>query len=365
MGKNKDANPAYWDDYNNLQHTKHALIEEYLKGWFPKLGFWSGKILYVDTHAGRGKHKGGKYGSPIVALRTFLEHQYRESILKKSRVAFYFIEADKENCESLQAEIDVFSPLPSNVEANIIHENCFDALQEELDELERFKQVMAPAFVFVDPYGFKIPGEILQRLMRFKNVELFINVIWRWLSMAISQAEISEGMAKLLDSIYNGDSWRKLIGLEFDVQAIESINLLRNMIDAKWATHIHMLGSNNATKYLLLHLTNHDAGRDLMKDCMWKICPEGGFYARSTDDPSQQYLITREPDLKPLEDWVWAKLESSPIRWTALLEDIRHEIWRAPQLNAVIRKLKNEGKISGRKYTGKFFPKNNPELYLC
>ena len=52
----QDTNPSYWSEYTNLQHVKHALIREYLKGWFPKLGFWSGRIVYLDTHAGRGRH---------------------------------------------------------------------------------------------------------------------------------------------------------------------------------------------------------------------------------------------------------------------------------------------------------------------
>jgi 23S rRNA A2030 N6-methylase RlmJ len=55
----KDTNLSYWEEYTNLQFVKHKLIEEYLKGWFPKLGSWSGNILYIDTHAGRGRYKGG------------------------------------------------------------------------------------------------------------------------------------------------------------------------------------------------------------------------------------------------------------------------------------------------------------------
>jgi three-Cys-motif partner protein len=79
----EDRRPSYWDEYSNLQFTKHKLIREYLNGWFPKLGSWSGKILYVDTHAGRGKHRGGQEGSPLVAVRTFLEHSCRDKILEK------------------------------------------------------------------------------------------------------------------------------------------------------------------------------------------------------------------------------------------------------------------------------------------
>ena len=45
----------YWRDYTNLQQAKHALIRRYLGGWFAKLGSWASRVLYIDTHAGRGK----------------------------------------------------------------------------------------------------------------------------------------------------------------------------------------------------------------------------------------------------------------------------------------------------------------------
>ena len=85
-----DPAPDYWKEYNNLQRIKHEIIRTYLGGWFPKLARWSGKILYVDTHAGRGKHVTGHWGSPLVALRTLLEHSNRDLILRHSEVKFIF-----------------------------------------------------------------------------------------------------------------------------------------------------------------------------------------------------------------------------------------------------------------------------------
>jgi three-Cys-motif partner protein len=70
----EDAHPEYWGDYTNLQYVKHKLIREYLNGWFPKLGLWSERINYFDTHAGRGKYRTGEAGSPVVAIDTLLRH---------------------------------------------------------------------------------------------------------------------------------------------------------------------------------------------------------------------------------------------------------------------------------------------------
>ena len=87
---------------------------------------------------------------------------------------------------------------------------------------------------------------------------------------------------------------------------------------------------------------------------------------RVTDDPAQQYLVTPTPDLTPLRKWVVDKLSIRPSRWQDLMEDLRAEIWRKVQLNEVIRGLRKERVLDGRKYENqrRFVPKQNPELYL-
>jgi hypothetical protein len=35
----------------------------------------------------------------------------------------------------------------------------------------------------------------------------------------------------------------------------------------------------------LLHRTNPDDGRDLMKACAWSVSPPGGFMVRRSDKP--------------------------------------------------------------------------------
>ena len=47
---------------------KHLLLENYLDGWFPILGRWNGRLLFVDGFSGPGEYEGGKLGSPLIAL---------------------------------------------------------------------------------------------------------------------------------------------------------------------------------------------------------------------------------------------------------------------------------------------------------
>lgn len=362
----QDTNPSYWSEYTNLQHVKHALIREYLKGWFPKLGFWSGRIVYLDTHAGRGRHAPGQAGSPVMAIDTLLSHTYRDRILQKSEVMFFLIEHDPENVDLLRAEVVALGKLPARVQVHISCDDCFTQMERILSNLEEKGKKIAPAFVFVDPYGFKVPGDLVRRLLAAGRVEVFVNIIWRELDMAMALArhQSDGGMVETLNLVFGGEPWREIGGLSFDVRADRAVDLLRELYGARWVTSMRMLGDNKVTRYVLAHFTNHEAGRDLMKDCMWAACPDGGFYARRSDNPNQTLLIEVEPNLGPLDDWLVQQLQAGAIRWSALSQRVRNELWRRAHLSQLIRKRRSEGTIVASKFTGRFSEKADPLLVL-
>lgn len=366
-----DTNPEYWLQYSALQKVKHDVIRTYLGGWFPKLtlGAWGNKrVLYVDTHAGRGKHMEGQLGSPLVALDSFLGHFFRDKILAASEVSFYFIERDATNVAALQEELKSRQPLPKKIEVEAMAGECFQVLDDVIESLKKEGKRLAPSFIFCDPYGFKVPGKTLQELMKFDRVELFINIIWRELDMAIRQGDkMKPGMAARLDSIFGGPEWKTtIISADHDTRAEQCVELIKKKTGAKWATTIRMLGDNGATRYFLLHLTNNDSGRDLMKEAVWKACPDGGYFARKSDDPDQQMLIMPEPDLASLREWTIERLQEKPRRWKELHDLIRPEMWLEKHVNEVVRDLRKDKTIEDFDYRGKkhFSPSNNPNLKL-
>jgi three-Cys-motif partner protein len=272
----------------------------------------------------------------------------------------------------------------------------FEIIERAIASVEQDGGKMAPSFVFLDPYGFKLPGRLLQKLLGYPKVELFVNVIWRELDMAIQQVredgkpvltestiglfddeiDPEKGRAKAqqradaklslehtLNSVFDGDGWRKIVGEDADNRAEQCADLFRKITRARWGTHIRML-DNGRIRYFLLHLTNSDAGRDLMKECMWKACPDGGFYASKADNPRQVVLIESEPNLKPLHDWVKDKLSAGPKRWQTLTDEIREELWLEKHLNEVIRDMQRDADIEGDEFTGKFARTNNPRLRI-
>ena len=107
---------------------------------------------------------------------------------------------------------------------------------------------MAPAFIFVDPYGFKVPGDLLGELLNAGRVELFLNVIWRELDMAIRQQRDSgHGLAIALDAIFAGDDWRRIEGETPNERMNQAVELLGNRIGARWHTYIRMTSGGTAT----------------------------------------------------------------------------------------------------------------------
>lgn len=336
-------NAAYWSEYGPFQRVKHDLIRCYLGGWFPKLalGYFGGRVLYVDTHAGRGRHGSGEPGSPLVALKTLLEHSSRDKLLAKSEFRFLFLERDPANLSELSKELEQFGELPDRVKVDKASGDAFSSLDELIKRFDSSRQTLAPSFVFVDPFGFKVPADLLRKLMAAGRVELFVNVIWRELDMAVQQRpEPGHGMADTLDSIFGGPDWRDEIDSDdVDERMNQAVRLLARKVGAKWWTFIRMVSGGKATRYLLVHFTNHDDGRDLMKDCIWKIIPDGGYYVLKSDDPNQPMLIEREPDLAPLETWLIAQLSDGPKSHGQLTAALRATIWRTPQLNDILRRV--------------------------
>jgi three-Cys-motif partner protein len=365
----KEKDEEYWQQYSNLQHVKHQLIRKYLGGWLPKLGlgFFRGKVLYIDTHAGRGTHLVGHLGSPLVALDTLLTHRALPDLLKRTKFHLSFIERDEENRAALTEELKRYA-VPPGVKIDTVAGDAFSQLSSLVSGIKALGKEMAPAFIFVDPYGFKVPGALLRELFEIGRTELFINVIWRELDMAIAHARSGhEGFVDVVTNIFDGPEWREAIDSDAnaEIRAEQAVDLLATKIGAKWATHIRMLGENGATRYLLVHFTDHDDGRDLMKDCMWKVCPDGGFYARKGDNPAQQVLITQEPDLRPLKQWVLMELAAGAKRWSELDDAVRAEPWRLAHLGEVIRTLRRDQTIVAENYDGRFSRAADPLLRLA
>ncbi len=352
MNRFSDSQPQHWETYGRFQQVKHELIRRYLEGWYPKLGYWAGRVVYFDTHAGRGSYAGDNPGSPVVALRTLLRHTALPDLLERSEFRFVFLEKDERNEAALREQVAELEPLPDRILVQTGCEDAFTVLRDLVDTLKSDGRQIAPAFVFVDPYGFGLPGDLLAELMTFERVELFVNVMWRELDMAMRQEPgPGHGQAENLDLLFGSDAWRSIRGETMVERADSAARLLADGLGAKWWTHIRMISGGDAVRFFLLHLTNHDDGRDLMKECVWQICPGGRMNVRRSDNPDQLFLVEPKPDITVLRDWLLQRLQSGPVPVDTLKEELRSMIWRWKHLRDVEADLKKQGRMERQQGT--------------
>jgi three-Cys-motif partner protein len=116
------ASSNHFEDYTNLQRVKHELVRRYVNGWLPKLAtgrFAQSKVIYFDTHAGRGSFSTGEKGSPIVALSAIQNHRCMPDV--NGEIRCVFIEKDEDNVAALESEILELGPLPENCTVQVSH----------------------------------------------------------------------------------------------------------------------------------------------------------------------------------------------------------------------------------------------------
>lgn len=347
----------YWAEYNGLQNAKHQLLRRYLGGWFPILSSWHGRVLYIDCHAGRGRHLTGHEGSPILALRLLLEHSHRARILASTEVHFFFFEINQRNYSDLCSELASLGDLPSNVHVHT-HLADYEAhLRAAIEELRANRQQMAPSFAFIDPYGFSISMAFLNQLLAFRTCELLINFMYRYVDMAMHQPAQSTNM----DNLFGCSDWRNLVTIrDPDLRAKETIALFSRQLSAEYVTHMNMIGENNVLKYALIHATNHKRGRELMKDAVWAVTPDGTFTANERNTPNQLVLIVAEPDLRPLKQALLSAFSGQKVRMTVLDEWLVPQTYLPKHLHQALRELRDEGYVCFSDYEGRFAFNKNP-----
>ena len=352
---NTDEN--YWSEYTGLQHAKHQLLSKYLGGWFPILASANGRVIYLDCHAGRGSHTTGHKGSPILALQTLLTHQSKNNILNGTEIHFVFFETNQQNCDALREEISALGEIPKNVNIHPFREDYEKALREIVDDLWQRGQSLAPSFVFVDPYGFKLSMDLLNNFLRFRGCELLINLMYRYIDMAIR----NPSQASNMDILFGCHNWRELSSIENpEDRQTKIVALFSRQLQAKFVTHMNMMGANNALKYVLIHASNHPKGRNLMKDSMWDVTPDGSFAAHERNNPEQLVFIEPEPNFELPKDMLWKQFAGKQVRMEKIDDWSLLTPYREKHVQEIIRDYQKRNIIDASGYSGRFGVKKSP-----
>lgn len=277
-------------------HTeaKHAILRRYLDAWLPIITRWNGRVLYIDGFAGPGEYVGGKEGSPIIAINAVKEH--RAQI--KSEIRMFFIEADEKRCEFLKQKIAMLT-IPTNVKPECFCAKFDETLKKLLDYIDEQKTRLAPAFVFIDPFGFTgMPFALIKRIMGNGKCEVLITFMYEEINRFVSDKKLWENLKEL----YGTDEWMKVIPMKNPQQRAACLHdiyrkQLENEAGIKFVRSFKMVNKVNKTDYFLFFGTNNILGLKKMKEAMWKIDKIGQFqFSDATHNPNQPVLFETGPD---------------------------------------------------------------------
>jgi len=181
--------------------------------------------------------------------------------------------------------------------------------------------------------------------------------MYRYVDMAMRH----ENQADNMDALFNCEDWRELILIsDATERSNATISLFSNQLNAQYVTHMYMLGENRALKYALIHATNNRRGRELIKEAMWAVTPDGTFTASERYSPDQLVLLVPEPNLEPLKAAVWDQFAGSSVETEKLYDWLIDELYLPKHLRLILREYRNRGIIEASGYEGKFAFKNNP-----
>lgn len=292
--------------------AKHAVLRKYLNTWLPILSRFNGKIVYIDGFSGPGEYSKGEDGSPIIAIKAILEHKFTF----QTKINMLFIEIREDRCSFLKEKISSIR-IPANINIHIICGEFRDVIGSVLKNNEENKKVLAPSFVFIDPFGFSgIPMDLIKKIMRNRSCEVLITFMYedicRFLCLESNKTHLTE--------TFGTNEWEKAPNnsphnkLEFLHSLYKKQLESQSGADIKFVRSFKMKNKFNKVDYFLFFGTNRIEGLEKMKEAMWRVDKSGSFqFSDATYQPFQGVLFEGKPRYSELKKIILEKFKEKII----------------------------------------------------
>ena len=264
-------------------HTqgKHLVLEHYMGAWLPIMTRWNGRVLFIDAFAGPGEYSGGEPGSPVIALRSLIDHRAKGQM--RSEINYLFIEDNSDRCERLAQVLDGLNgQLPANCNYEVINSTFDDTLTDVLDNIDEQKARLAPAFVMIDPFGVSgTPMSVIGRILENPKSEVYISFMYR----EMNRFKEHPNFEKHLDQLFGCSGWRRGIDIPDGKERkdffydLYSDQLKRN--GAQYVVRFELYEGERLV-YAIFFGTKNLEGCDKMKQAIWKVAPFGSFRFRGS-----------------------------------------------------------------------------------
>lgn len=324
-------------------HTlaKHEIIPRYLGAWFPILGRYNPRVVYIDGFCGPGRYSGGERGSPIIALESAMHHQMQQRVREAT---FIFIDNEKDRIRHLNKEIDTLK-IPPTFQVELVLDQFDNTIKTILDELDSRGAKLAPTFAFVDPFGFRgIPFSLIERLLRNKKTEVCINIMADSINRFLEHPDPQ--ITQQIEDLFGTPLVQRIIDSSGNrVMQLRELYQSQLRKIAKFVHYFEMRNENNRIIYYLFFATNNRIGHLKMKEAFWQVDPSTGYRFSDSTDPCQPVLFENDPS-NDLADDLIRKFSGKRVNVSTIRFFVEDETpFTASHMKFALRKLEDKGKI--------------------
>ncbi|HME53817.1 MAG TPA: three-Cys-motif partner protein TcmP [Candidatus Lokiarchaeia archaeon] len=280
-----------FDILNEHSKIKLDILRKYIHPYFVKVGSGFNKIHYIDGFAGTGKYKSGEDGSPILALKAAVK-TINMSKNRKLEITIHLIEHDPKIYSGLEKSIEALTKTEKIERITIKKhlgdfEDQFFKIIDEIGPLE-------PCFFFLDPYGYAFlrRQDIFQRIFSKQKSEILLI----FMSQFFHRFYKSSNMKELSCQILGKDGFeavQKMDGPEHERERDVFIKVMKSYRPENPILHSYYdiyRPDQSRTEYFLIHFTQHEAGRKLMREIMGKEGKDDSFRYHG---PGEKYERTQ------------------------------------------------------------------------
>ena len=280
---------------------KHLVLKHYLDGWFPILGRWNGRLLFIDGFAGPGEYAGGEPGSPLIALDCVKRHK-ELGRLSGVEVVLLCIESESDRAKHLESRLKR-EQLPADTCCEVLEGTFDDNMSSLLDYVDKQKADLAPAFVMIDPFGVKGSRmDLIDRILQNNQSECMISFMYEPIRRFHEQTEFEPH----LNELFGTEDWQKCLDMaDENKRKLYLHGLFKRQLKEHGAKQVIFfeLWNGNRHIYTIYFASGSPKGCNLMKQAIWKADPSGSYRFRGyAGNQGLLFDTSTEPLAKQLQE---------------------------------------------------------------
>ncbi|HAH19393.1 MAG: hypothetical protein A2Y00_09715 [Omnitrophica WOR_2 bacterium GWF2_43_52] len=327
-------------EYEEQTKTKHSVFADYIDKWIKIVGKYN-KLNFIDGFGGIGgyKDKEGKlfYGSPVLVCQAI-----ERIALKNSRdINVIIVDESKEHLENIQKILD-YSKI--KIKPFMVDKDFDETINNVISTVKN----IAPTFVFIDPFGFKIKMETLKKIMSVEKSEILLNFMFTRINQFLSAPRVEN----VYNDLFGGNGWQIFKTLKGQAREKGIIEHYREQLKtfSKFVYYYKLeFPEKRKTYYYLFHLSNYYMGCSIMKSSFAKYNLGRVEYRGFR---SGQLELFELADIKQSEiiELLFKKYLGKEVSFKSLLEDnIDSTVYLESQFRDTLKCLEAKNKIKIRR----------------